>query len=247
MAETPTIFAQSAGDPVKVVAATEGVNPKTSPYDIVVPSDSPIKTVAQLRGQTVAVQEGTVEQYFLVQALAHAHVPYGAVQLDNLTVTTVSTAVTNGQVDAAVVSQPLTGLDTATGKVRILASGAGLLQTYGYLTASTAALADPQKAAALARLHRTLLQGGGGAVEGSRARRGNLRQDLRRAVGRGHSGGRLGPVQGHTDHAGHHQLPTERGEHVPEARASSPRTSTWPTSSTSRSTGSSPCAAGLQS
>ena len=75
MAETPTIFAQSAGDPVKVVAATEGTNPKTSPYDIVVPTSSPIKTVAQLRGHTVAVQEGTVEQYFLVQALAKANCP----------------------------------------------------------------------------------------------------------------------------------------------------------------------------
>ena len=149
MAETPTIFAQAAGDPVKVVAATEGVNPKTSPYDILVPSSSPIKTVAQLRGHTVAVQEGTVGQYFLVQALAHAHVPYSAVHLDNLAVTTASTAVTNGQVDAAVVSEPLTGLDLATGKVRLLANGAGLLQTIGYLTASTAALANPQKAAAL--------------------------------------------------------------------------------------------------
>jgi sulfonate transport system substrate-binding protein len=149
MAETPTIFAQSAGDPVKVVAATEGINPKTSPYDIVVPTSSPIKTVAQLKGHTVAVQEGTVEQYFLVQALAKAKVPYTAVTIDNLAVTTASTAVTNGQVDAAVISQPLTGLDTATGKVRVLATGAGLLQTYGYLTASSAALANPQKAAAL--------------------------------------------------------------------------------------------------
>ena len=75
--------------------------------------------------------------------------PYSAVNLDNLAVTTASTAVTNGQVDAAVISQPLTGLDTATGKVRVLATGAGLLQTIGYLTASTAALANPQKAAAL--------------------------------------------------------------------------------------------------
>ena len=75
MAETPTIFAQAAGDPVKVVAATVGTNPKMSPFDIVVPTSSPIKTVAQLSGHTVAVQEGTVEQYFLVQALAKANVP----------------------------------------------------------------------------------------------------------------------------------------------------------------------------
>lgn len=149
MAETPTIFAQSAGDPVKVVAATQGINPKTSPYDIVVPAGSPIKTVAQLKGHTVAVQEGTVEQYYLVEALAKAKVPYTGVKLENLAVTTASTAVTNGQVDAAVISQPLTGLDTATGKVRVLATAAGLLQTYGYLTASTSALSNPQKAAAL--------------------------------------------------------------------------------------------------
>ena len=69
-----------------------------------VPNGSPIKTVAQLRGHTVAVQEGTVEQYFLVQALAKkAGVPYSAVTLDNLAVTSASTAVTNGQVDAAVI------------------------------------------------------------------------------------------------------------------------------------------------
>jgi len=149
MAETPTIFAQSAGDPVKVVAATIGTSPTKSPLDIVVPSNSPIKTVAQLKGQTVAVQEGTVEQYLLVEALAKAHVPYSAVKIDNLAVTTASTAVTNGQVAAAVISQPLTALDQQTGKIRILATGAGVLQSLGYLTVSDAALANPQKAAAI--------------------------------------------------------------------------------------------------
>ncbi len=149
MAETPTIFAQSAGDPVKVVAATKAANPKVSPYDILVPASSPIKTVAQLRGHTVAVQEGTVEQYFLVQALQKAGIPYTGVTIDNLAVTSASTAVTNGQVDAAVVTQPLTGLDLASGKVRLLTSGTGYLETIGYLTASDAALSNPQKAAAL--------------------------------------------------------------------------------------------------
>ncbi len=149
MAETPTVFAQSAGDPVKVVAATEGANPKVSPYGILVPANSPIKTVAELRGHTIAVQEGTVEQYFLVQVLQKAGIPYSAVTLDNLALTAASTAVTNGQVDAAVVSQPLTGLDLATGKVRQLVSGAGYTETLGYLTASDAALANQQKATAL--------------------------------------------------------------------------------------------------
>ena len=63
--------------------------------------------------------------------------------------TSASTAVTNGQVAAAVISQPLTALDQATGKIKVLATGSGYLQVLGYLTASNAALANPQKAAAL--------------------------------------------------------------------------------------------------
>jgi sulfonate transport system substrate-binding protein len=149
MAETPTIFAQAANDPVKVIAATRGTNPKQSPFGIVVPKGSPIKTVAELRGKTIAVQEGTVEQYVLIQILKKAGIPYTAVTLDNLTITNASTAVSNGKVDAAVLSQPLIGLDEQSGSITQLVSGAGI-PTYGYLTASQAALDNPAKAAALA-------------------------------------------------------------------------------------------------
>ncbi len=150
MAETPTIFAQAANDPVKVVAATKGTNPKSSPFGILVPKGSPIKKISQLRGHTIAVQEGTVEQYVLIQILKRAGIPYGAVTIDNLTITNASTAVNNGKVDAAVLSQPLIGLDLSSGKATQLVSAAGYAPTYGYLTASQAALDDPRKAAALA-------------------------------------------------------------------------------------------------
>ncbi len=150
MAETPTVFAQAAGDPVKVVAATVSADPKTSPYAILVPKGSPITKVADLRGKTIAVQEGTVEQYLLIQILKKADIPYSDVTIDNLSVTDASAAVTAGKVDAAVVSQPLTGLDLLGGKVTQLTSGAGYITNYGYLTASRAALDNPQKAAVIA-------------------------------------------------------------------------------------------------
>jgi sulfonate transport system substrate-binding protein len=150
MAETPTIFAQSADDPVKVVAATKGTNPKSSPFGILVSKGSSIKKISQLRGHTVAVQEGTVEQYVLIQILKKAGIPYSAVTIDNLTITNASTAVTNGKVDAAVLSQPLIDLDLKSGKATQLVSAAGYAPTYGYLTASQAALDNPKKAAALA-------------------------------------------------------------------------------------------------
>jgi sulfonate transport system substrate-binding protein len=149
MAETPTIFAEEAGDPVKVVSATLNADPKVSPYAIVVPTGSPIKTLAQLSGKSIAVQEGTVEQYFLIQELQKAHVAYSAVHIQNLTITNAATAVANNQVEAAVLAQPLTGIDQTQGKIRILGTGVGTSETIGYLTASSSALANPQKAAAI--------------------------------------------------------------------------------------------------
>jgi sulfonate transport system substrate-binding protein len=150
MAETPTIFAQAAKDPVKVIAITKGADAKASPFGIVVPKGSPITKVSQLRGKTIGVQEGTVEQYVLIRILQKAGIPYSAVTVDNLAVTSASTAVVNGKVDAAVLSQPLTGLDLRSGKATELVSGAGYAQTFGYLTASQSALDNPEKAAALA-------------------------------------------------------------------------------------------------
>jgi sulfonate transport system substrate-binding protein len=149
MAETPTIFAQAAGDPVKVVAATIGAVSNASPYGILVPKGSTITTVAQLKGHSIAVQEGTIAQYLLVRMLKKAGVPYSGVTVDNLTFVNGSTAVTSGKVDAALVPQPLLALDLRAGSVRELASGAGYIENLGYLTASQSALDDPAKAAAI--------------------------------------------------------------------------------------------------
>jgi sulfonate transport system substrate-binding protein len=149
-AETPLVFAQAAGDPIKVVAATVSANAKVSPYDLVVPASSKIKKVSQLRGQTVAVQEGTVEQYVLIQALKKAGVPYSAVHIDNLSVVNAAAAVSSGQVTAAVISEPLTSINLTAGKIHVLASAAGSAQTLGYLSAPQSALDNPQKAAAIA-------------------------------------------------------------------------------------------------
>jgi sulfonate transport system substrate-binding protein len=150
MAETPTIFGQAAGDPIKVVALTKGANPKVSPFSILVPKNSSIKKVSQLRGKTVAVQEGTVEQYLLVQVLKKAGIPYSAVTVDNLPITSATTAVTSGKVDAAVSSQPLSGLAILAGTAKQLTNGAGVIQQLGYLTASQSALNNPQKKAVIA-------------------------------------------------------------------------------------------------
>jgi sulfonate transport system substrate-binding protein len=149
MAETPTIFAQAAGDPVKVVAATVSANPKISPFDLVVPASSSITKISQLKGQTIGVQEGTVEQYVLIQILKKAGIPYSAVTIENLSVIDAAAAVTAGKVSAALISQPLVAIDQAAGKIRVLTSAAGYAETLGYLTASQSALDNPKEAAAI--------------------------------------------------------------------------------------------------
>lgn len=159
MAETPVIFAQAAGDPVKVVAVTEGTTTTQSAYGIVVPPDSPIKTASQLRGKTIAVQEGTVEQYVLVQVLKAAGIPYGDVTIDNLTVTAGEAALTSGKVDAWVGTQPFIALVQQNDTGKLLPTAAKTVRVLGYLTAPESTLDNPKKSAAIvdfvARLYKS--------------------------------------------------------------------------------------------
>jgi sulfonate transport system substrate-binding protein len=148
MAETPTIFAQAAGDQVKVIATTEGVG-KGSPYGVLVPPNSPIKTAAELRGHTIAVQEGTVEQYVLVKVLAAAHIPYSAVTIVNLNIVAGEAALESGDVDAWVGSQPFIALVTQAGKGVVIPTAAASAKVFGYLTAPVSALDNPKEAAAI--------------------------------------------------------------------------------------------------
>jgi sulfonate transport system substrate-binding protein len=150
MAETPTIFAQAAGDPVKVVAVSQGVPGSPSPYAIMVPTSSTIRSLAQLRGATVAVEEGTVEQYVLIKALRHAGVPYNAVHVENLSITAGVSALESDKVGAIVTSYPFIPMIEQAHKGKVLTTGAGITRVLGYLTASDSALANPKKAAAIA-------------------------------------------------------------------------------------------------
>lgn len=146
-AETPTVFAQAAGDPVKVLSATEGYS-SVIPYGVMVPPGSSVKKFSQLRGKTIAVQEGTVEQYILIKDLADAGVPYNAVTIDNLNIAAGEAALEAGRVDAYATSQPFLALVEAAGKGRELPNGRGI-QSLQYFTASESAIKNPKKLAAM--------------------------------------------------------------------------------------------------
>jgi len=64
--DAPPIFAQAAGAPL-VYAATSV--PRSGTEAVLVPKDSPIRSVAELKGKRVAYNKGSNVQYFLVKLL----------------------------------------------------------------------------------------------------------------------------------------------------------------------------------
>ena len=67
--EAPPIFAQAAGAPIQYVAYEP---PAPKGEAILVPKDSPLKSVADLRGKKVALNKGSNVHYLLVKALEKA-------------------------------------------------------------------------------------------------------------------------------------------------------------------------------
>jgi sulfonate transport system substrate-binding protein len=149
MYETPLVFAQAAGSPIKVIAAARPVRPGTSPVALVVALRSPIHDVADLRGRSVGFLPGTVTQYLVVRLLEQAGMTLSDIR--PVTLSTLGSALLdNGTVDAAVTVDPYLSQMLADGKTRIVASGGEpLTPDLQYIVASNRVLADPSRDAAL--------------------------------------------------------------------------------------------------
>ena len=152
MAETPLIFAQAAGSPVKVVAVSKTVEGGGSPYALVVKPDSPIRSIADLKGNAVLFMEGTVLHYFVARLLDKQGLSLKDIK--TVQATGFGTGLLDkGSADAITIGEPWLTQALDAGKVRILASGAPPnTPGFFYLVASDAALADPAKAKAIGDL-----------------------------------------------------------------------------------------------
>jgi sulfonate transport system substrate-binding protein len=152
MAETPLIFAQAAGSPVKVVAVSKTVDGGGSPYALVVKPDSPIRNIADLKGKSVSFMKGTVLHYFVARLLDKQGLSLKDIK--PVQATGFGTGLLDkGSADAITIGEPYLTQALDAGKVRVLASGAPPnTPGFFYLVASDAALADPAKAKAIGDL-----------------------------------------------------------------------------------------------
>jgi sulfonate transport system substrate-binding protein len=141
--ETPPIFAQAAGAPL-VYLAYDPPAPKGEA--ILVPKDSPLKSVADLRGKKVALNKGSNVHYLLVRALEQAGLKYTDIQTVFLAPSDALAAFSRGSVDAWVIWDPYEAAAEASTGARILADGTDLVANYQFYFSSKKFLNENAKA-----------------------------------------------------------------------------------------------------
>jgi sulfonate transport system substrate-binding protein len=131
--EAPPIFAQAAGADLIYV----GNEPAASAAEaILVPKDSPIKTVAELKGKKVALNKGSNVHFLLVKLLEKAGVRYTDIDTVFLTPADARAAFERGSVDAWAIWEPFFAAAQMQTGARILADGNGVVSNHQFFLAS---------------------------------------------------------------------------------------------------------------
>ncbi|MEV1293729.1 ABC transporter substrate-binding protein [Pseudonocardia sp. NPDC049635] len=146
--DAPTLTALSSTDRIKIVKATRA--PAKGGLALLVPGDSPVQTVAELRGATVSpTTQGSISHYLLLRALEEAGVPSEEVEISFLQPVDAAAALNSGAIDAWATWDPYTAIAERESGARILRDAEGLGTGLTFLDANTAALDDPGKRAAM--------------------------------------------------------------------------------------------------
>src|ERR1700733_14564511 len=116
---------------------------------VLVPKNSPITSISQLRGKKIAYGSGSSANYNLLTVLTKAGLTTKDATMVNLQPAEALAAFTTGSVDAWDIWPPYVQQVVAQDGARVLATGSGYGSPYSFEVASKAAVADPAKAAAI--------------------------------------------------------------------------------------------------
>lgn len=120
---TACITALAAGVPM-LIFACQKLSPAAE--GILVRRDSPIRSLQDLRGRSVAVNRGGTGEYLLMRALERNGIDAGAVRRVYLSPSDSGAAFTQGHVDAWATWDPFVTIALKTYDARILADGAAI-------------------------------------------------------------------------------------------------------------------------
>lgn len=160
--DLPVLAAAVGKTPLKIVATRVG---KADSLGIVVQPDSKLRSVADLRGQTVVVSSarGSISQYQLYGALEEAGVKREEVTVKFVLPTDAAAAFASRQIDAWAVFDPYYTIALQQGG-RVLRDGRGINTALGFITATESSLADPAKRAAIVQFLDRLARAGDWAL-----------------------------------------------------------------------------------
>jgi len=114
--DTPPIFAQAAGSPLVYVASTPSAE-----HAVLVQHDSPIKTLAELKGKRVAFARGSSAHNITIKALALAGLSLKDIVPTYLAPADATAAFNGGTIDAWVVWDPYYAIAQERYNVRVIA------------------------------------------------------------------------------------------------------------------------------
>jgi len=128
-AESPPVFSQAAGVPL-VYIATTGKSGKA--VSLLVPTNSPVKSVADLKGKKVAFQKASIGHYLLVKAVEKEGLKLTDVESIFLPPPDANVAFSQGKVDAWFIWEPFVTRAVQKNIGRVLIDGGELRDTRNF-------------------------------------------------------------------------------------------------------------------
>lgn len=127
--DIPPLFAQAAGGDLLYLAATKGAVDGSA---ILVKADSPIKTLADLKGKNVAFKRGSSAHNFILKALQSVGLSLDDIASFDLGPPDAAAAFAGGQIDAWAIWDPYYAVQAQNADTRVLATTEGISVSFGY-------------------------------------------------------------------------------------------------------------------
>lgn len=130
--DSPPVFAQAAGAAIVYAAG----QPITNGQGILVPKDSPIRTIAELKGKRIGFTKGSSAHNIVVQTLEKAGLTYADITPVYLTPPDAGPAFANGSIEAWAIWDPYFAIGETKQNGRILINAREVTKTNSFYIAN---------------------------------------------------------------------------------------------------------------